>query len=359
VLLLAVARQAWRERAQPAIGWGLLAGIAIVSVGSWFALAFFVDADRVSFHWPLAGWLALLVAAPPLLSRWSRGARALAWTGAALGTVLALAFLVAASVPAARTALAGSRAYPNDFAGWNEAAAWLRGQVAPSDALVASDFELGAQLAFALGRRDVAVLDSPLNRKHGRAAQLRLWGAQLDSAPPAATWFVVDDAATPLKLRLQLYHAHCAVFGALPPPRTLSVDHGRKRYLLFRYDPAQARPGCVAPALAYIDAPVPGQRVPARFEVAGWAFKDGAGIARVQVLLDGAPAAEARYGAPMPGVAQYWRISSDPQHPRVGFTADIDASGLAAGRHWLGLRLHGRDGSVEDWPEQELRSAPH
>jgi hypothetical protein len=25
-----------------------------------------------------------------------------------------------------------------------------------------------------------------------------------------------------------------------------------------------------------------------------------------------------------------------------------------AGRHWLGLRLHGRDGSVEDWAEQPI-----
>ena len=25
-----------------------------------------------------------------------------------------------------------------------------------------------------------------------------------------------------------------------------------------------------------------------------------------------------------------------------------------SGRHWLGLRLHGRDGSVEDWAEQPI-----
>jgi len=221
--------------------------------------------------------------------------------------------------------------------------------------LVASDFELGAQLAFALDRDDILVLDSPLNRKPGRAAQLRLWGAEIDAAPQRAGWFLLDDIATPLKGRLELYHRHCAVFGALPPPRVLSVDHGRKRYLLFRFDPARARPGCVAPALAYIDAPATGARVPARFEVAGWAFKDGVGLARVQVLLDGRVAAEADYGRPMPNVAAYWRVSTDPAHPRVGFDARIDATGLAPGRHWLGLRLHGRDGSVEDWPEQPVR----
>jgi 4-amino-4-deoxy-L-arabinose transferase-like glycosyltransferase len=358
VLLLAVARRAWRERAQPAVGWGLLAGIALFCVGGWFVLGFFADAERVSFHWPLAGWLALLAASPPLLAAWSRRGRVLVWAGGALGTGLALAFLLAASLPGAREALAATRLYPNDFTGPGEAARWLRVQGAAGEPLVASDFELGAQLAFALDRDDILVLDSPLNRKHGRAAQLRLWGAEIDAAPQRAGWFLLDDIATPLKLRLELYHRHCGVFGALPPPRVLSVDHGRKRYLLFRFDPARARAGCVAPALAYIDAPATGARVPARFEVAGWAFKDGAGIARVEVLLDGRPVAEARYGEPMPNVAAYWRISTDPQQPRVGFRAQVDASALAGGAHWLGLRLHGRDGSVEDWPEQELRISP-
>jgi hypothetical protein len=27
---------------------------------------------------------------------------------------------------------------------------------------------------------------------------------------------------------------------------------------------------------------------------------------------------------------------------------------MTAGRQWLGLRLHGRDGSVEDWAEQPI-----
>ncbi|WP_410594546.1 hypothetical protein, partial [Bacillus sp. SIMBA_074] len=53
-------------------------------------------------------------------------------------------------------------------------------------------------------------------------------------------------------------------------------------------------------------------------------------------------------------VRSYWRISTDPQHPHVGFEATLDLGGLPPGRHWLGLRLHGNDGSVEDWWEQPL-----
>jgi hypothetical protein len=140
----------------------------------------------------------------------------------------------------------------------------------------------------------------------------------------------------------------------LPVPRALSVDHGRKRW--WRYDFGAGAPGgqgaaCATPALAWIDAPSPGATVRESMDVRGWAFKDGVGLRAVDVLVDG-HASAAAYGAAMPGVRDYWRVSDDPNQPRVGFSARIDVSALSPGRHWLGLRLHGADGSVETWSEQ-------
>ena len=37
------------------------------------------------------------------------------------------------------------------------------------------------------------------------------------------------------------------------------------------------------------------------------------------------------------------------------FRAEIDLPASQAGRRWLGLRLHGTDGSIEDWPAQPVR----
>jgi hypothetical protein len=88
--------------------------------------------------------------------------------------------------------------------------------------------------------------------------------------------------------------------------------------------------------------------------VEGWAMRDGGGLRAVEVTLDGIVRARAGYGLPMPNVAAYWGISTDPNHPRVGYAADLDLRGVAPGTHWLGLRLHGSDGHVEDWPEQSL-----
>jgi len=60
------------------------------------------------------------------------------------------------------------------------------------------------------------------------------------------------------------------------------------------------------------------------------------------------------YGRESPGVQTYWKISNDPQHPRVGFAGQVELPERVSGRHWLGLRLHSRDGSVEDWSEQPI-----
>src|SRR5690606_2616611 len=185
-----------------------------------------------------------------------------------------------------------------------------------------------AELGFRMDDPRIAVLDHPLNRFHGRAPQLQLWGLQTSGR---ADWgddpvlLVVGASDVPYHALLRRYHSLCERVGPLPPPRVLNVDHGSQRFLLFALDGgAAADTPCVAPAMAWIDAPVSGASIGRPFEVAGWAFKDGAGLSRVEVLLDGVPVAEAEYGLEEPGVAGYWKISTDPNHPLVGFRATVE-----------------------------------
>ena len=81
------------------------------------------------------------------------------------------------------------------------------------------------------------------------------------------------------------------------------------------------------------------------------AFKDGVGLRKVWVTVDGRRVATAEYGIPNAGPKNYWRFSNDPLHPDIGFRAQVDMRNMPAGRHWLGLWLVGRDGSVEPWSE--------
>src|SRR3546814_1769204 len=353
-LMSAAARRGWATDSQRYLAW--LGGLVVLG---FFVLGFFADTQRVSFHWPLPGYLALLPLLPVVLAGWAPWLRRITWAFAACGLVLVLGYYAAVSVPSLRAQSAALKWYPSNFAGWDSLADVVRERLArmPEGArLVAGNFKIGAELGFALGEADIPVLDHPLNRAHGRAPQLQLWGLHREQRFERPTLLVVGASDVEYKNLLQRYHALCARLGPLPEPRVLNIDHGAQRYVLFEFDgePAKADAPCPTPAMAWLDVPVSGARVGRSFEVAGWAFKDGAGLSGVEVLLDGKPVARAEYGLSSPGTAEYGKNDTDPQHPDVGFHAHVEAGDLAPGRHWLGLRLYGRDGSVEEWSEQPV-----
>lgn len=375
VLLVATLAEAWRRRRGGETAWPLLLGFGTVATAGYFLLGFFADTERVSFHWPLAGWLALCVAAPVVLARWSRWARRLTWSVAGLGLAALLSYLALVAAPAGRAWLAAGEAYADNLSGWHEVADAVRDDLRtlPSETLVVADnFMLGAQLSLALGR-EVRVLEHPLNAKHGRAVQLAQWGLlergeSLQGGAPVL--LVVEDTARPLKARLDGYRGLCTLAGVLPPPRVLNVDQGRKRFLRFGLTSPAARAdaraeadvggqvathaACVLPALAWIDSPRPGDTAAGELRIEGWALKSGAGLARVEVLLDGEVVAQASHGLPRPDVATYWGLPAS-DGDGFGFTAQVPLDGREPGRAWLALRLHATDGSVEDWPAVPLR----
>jgi len=360
LLFVALAMAAWSRRRDENLVARYFGWLGALVVLGFFALGFFADTERVSFHWPLPGYVALLPLLPALLLTWPRWLRVTTAATAALGLVSMLGYYAAVSVPQVREQAAGSKWYPANFAGWDALADAVRADLATMPAntvIVADNFKAGSELGFALQEPDIRVLRHPLNRKHGRAPQLQLWGLR---SLGRSDWgdrpvlLVVGASEVSYKDLLQRYHALCDDAGPLPEPHEVNVDHGAQRFMLFDMGRAR-RPGpCTTPAMAWLDAPVTGAHVPRRFDVTGWAFKDGVGLAGVDVMLDGRIVAQARYGLDNAGPKRYWPFSNDPHHPQVGFAAQVDAGEGAAGRHWLGLRLRGSDGSIEDWSEQPL-----
>ena len=364
LLFVALLLGGWRGarvESEPVRFIALSGGLVVLG---FFVLGFFADTERVSFHWPLPGLVALLPLLPLTLLRWPRGFRILTWTTAGVGLVAVLGYYALVSVPELRARTASLKWYPSNFAGWDVLAdnvREVREGMPAGTRLVADNFKVGAELGFALGDPSIEVLEHPVNRQHGRAPQLRLWGLEATGAkdPGGPVLLVVAASEVEYKHLLLRYHALCRRFGTLPPPRVLNIDHGRTRFLLFAIEDREGVDGdadaaCALPAMAWIDSPGQGARVGHDFELTGWAFKDGAGLERVDVTLDGKVVAEAEYGIESPGVAIYWDISTDASHPRVGFTASVRLPPGSAGAHWLGLRLHGNDGSVEDWPENRI-----
>jgi 4-amino-4-deoxy-L-arabinose transferase-like glycosyltransferase len=340
------ARAQWRY-------FGLVGAVSTLAI---FALGFFTDVERISFHWPLPGYLALLVAVPVVLNGWPRWLRRTGWWLAGAGLALAFSYYLVASSPGLREQLAGDKYYPRNFAGWAPLADEVRKELAgmpPGTRVLAGNFKVGAELGFQLRDPRIEVLRHPLNDKHGRTAQLGLWGLLHDGQRDGPMLLVLSPSDQRYRDLLERYHDICAQVGPLPPPRVVSQDHGYQRFLLFKL-PAQRIDGpCVTPAMAWVDAPLQDEKVAERMDVRGWAFKDGVGLSRVALSIDGQPVGDAVYGRAR-DITAAWKISTDPQHPHVAFDATLDTRQLAPGKHWLGMTLYGNDGSVEQWQEQSF-----
>ena len=362
LLFAALLLAAWRSRRMPDDAARFLALCGALLVAGFFVLGFVADTERVSFHWPLPGYLALLPLAGFVLLGWSRALRVATWTLLAAGFLAVNVYYVAVSTQQVRERAAASKWYPSNFAGWDELAAAVREELdrmPPDTVLVADNFKIGAELGFALGDPRIRVLDHPLNRHHGRAPQLALWGLQLDGREdlggrPALV--VVGASDVKFSALLDRYQILCGRFGSLPVTRVVNADRGAQRFVLSRIAPAAPVAPCVTPAVAHIDVPAAGARASGVVDVSGWAVKDVSGIESIAVTLDGVPVAEARYGQPNGWVAGFLQNEArDPSLPDVGFSARVDLSDRAPGLYWLGLRITGRDGSVEDWAQQPLR----
>ncbi|TZF84198.1 ArnT family glycosyltransferase [Cognatilysobacter lacus] len=340
----------------PRIGARWFAMLGLLVISGFFVLGFFADTERVSFHWPLPGYLALLPLLPRLLAGWAPWLRRATAAVAGVGLLVVLGYYVAVSMPDVRARSAAEKWYPGNFAGWDEAADAVRDELRampPGTRVVADNFKLGAELGFALDDPDIVVLDHPLNRKHGRAPQLHLWGLDQDPRAMLAKGPVLL-AVGVSEVEFKNVHRRnlelCQRVGPLPAARVLNVDHGQQRIALFRLDRPSSG-ACTAPAIAWFDRPSIGEHVRDRIDVRGWAFRQGVGLSRVEATFDGRVVGEMRYGLPYPGLDKSWPGLVDPNAPRLGFAGSVDVRGVGAGRHWLGLRLHGRDGAVESWPE--------
>ena len=254
MLLLATLRWLWRRSAdeqRPARFLALCSGALLLGL---LVLGFFADRERVSFHWPLPAWVLLCAALPGWLdavsSRWL-GRMAAPFAGIGLVAVFSVLALTATS--SGRSWLAAHGLSPNGFSGWREAAAMLRKQPEwpalqrGEAALVAGDFKLGAELAFALDLPRLTVLDHPINHKHGRALQLRLWDleAKFDGQATGSRLLLLRDDGAAWAERNAFYAALCRQASGLRLRQMLLVDGGAQRLVLFEQVPASQ--GCELP----------------------------------------------------------------------------------------------------------------
>ncbi|MEM9304445.1 MAG: hypothetical protein AAGE01_20205, partial [Pseudomonadota bacterium] len=335
IVLLAAAVAALRRWRGDDPAWAVVAAGGVVPPLLYFSIGLFADQDRVGFHWPAPGYLVLCAAAPLVLN--GPVLRRLARWGWGLGVAATLMFFLGLAVVARQPHATGTMKglLPVNAIGWPELAGYVPRS---ADTLVADNFLLGAELAFELRRDDVYVLDHPRNQEHGRAVQLAVWGLDEASLPPGPGVLVVEDTAIEPADRPGWARRICERFPDANPLVTLQLLQGSKRFRLLEF--GQGTGSCDHPAFGYIDAPTGRTPVTAPFSLAGWAFDDDEGVAAVTVLVDGRPAAEARFGEPRPDVATYFGGTTDPDGVR-SLKATVPAE---PGTRALALRMTSRDG---------------
>ncbi|MEO7251366.1 MAG: glycosyltransferase family 39 protein [Arenimonas sp.] len=269
LLLLAAMVAAWRrstDKETSQLPWDLVGTLGGTFLIGYFVLGLFADDLRFRVHWPLPGYLALLIVLPALQDRWQRRSSALRWAtwlsaaGAIGGTLLVYAYFVAAATPGGASALTRYKAFPDHFVGWDEAAAKTRTLLAKpefADAiLIADNFMLGAELDVAFdGSRPIYSLDHPLNTKHGRAAQLRLWQrheAGLVSEIGKTVLLVVEETAGRERDKAAWLNGLCQRIAEMKPVATLDLYGGRKQFAWYRgtVPVSQAGTDCVYPPSA-------------------------------------------------------------------------------------------------------------
>ena len=79
LLFVALALAAWRHLRDGNRVARYFAWLGALIVSGFFALGFFADTERISYHWPLPGYVALLPLLPSLLARWPRRLSRTSW----------------------------------------------------------------------------------------------------------------------------------------------------------------------------------------------------------------------------------------------------------------------------------------
>lgn len=360
---------------------GLFAAFALVHLGIFMLLAPWADGTRTTFHWPLSGYLPLLVYAPwglreigtRLSRRMSRVAvrRALLsvpLTGL-LGVFIALAGIGSQGFNEQLRGMVGRDVLSNKMAGWQEMNRHLqtlmRNPDADTDTMVVTDnYYAGAQVAFYTDPAGgVFNIDRDKAVRDGRLAQYTLWGmseAGLVEQPGAPLTFITEDSTLNINEKLAVMERACALFDGLSLVDRQTLYGGDKQFSFYQGrvsgNPDKRSPGgnCPLPSYLWLDDPGDGQIVSGAVLIRGWAFNEGAGIERIHLRIDGEQHASIERHVSREDVVEAMEVESDPAMPRLGFEYRLDSRALRDGSHTLALEVLSRDGERQTFARREI-----
>ncbi len=350
----------------------LLLSVSLTNLLVYLVLAPWTDATSTSIHWPLSGYMPLLVFAPLAIretyswaqTKWNE-ATALKLTKAIpiigfTGAVIALLGVGSQAFQLPLQNLVGTGVLSNKMAGWDEFADYtesiLAAEFDASEPIIVTDnYYTAAQVEFAGLSRDVYTLDRDKAIRDGRITQYELWSKDesgLSAQSNREVLYINEDSTLTVPDKHELLAIMCGRVGRIEHIDELSLYNGDKQFSFYKTDELlgqifnstyRAQP-CPFPARAWIDFPIEGDVLSGTVNISGWAYNEDVGIDSVELVIDGEFVSTANYGMPRPDVVTAMEVSSDPNAPRLGFNIGFDSSDFANGRSQLAIDLISQQG---------------
>ena len=341
----------------------LVALISALHIVLYAALAPFSDPTSTTLHWPLAGYIPLLIYAPAAFRRLTssfaigRRATALLFGIGYLGSLTALIGVGSQSLHMQLQPIVGTDVLSAKMAGWAPFAVETRLVVATHfeepPLIVTDNYYTAAQLAFAklVEPNSIYTLDTEKAVRDGRALQLSLWGmdteALIDNKDSPAL-LITEDSTLNFGQKRALLQQACAVSEGLKFLQQIDLVGGAKRFSFYAIHIAEpAQPiECSIPARGWIDSPAAGERVAENFTVSGWAFAESNKVELIRVLIDGKSAPYSGSRTERADLDIVTGALLDSQFPQLGYRYQIETGDLSPGAHTLQLELVSDSGEV-------------
>jgi len=358
--LLAAGLPLWRACQQGQAGARLLAMTSLLYLGVFGLLAPWTDQRSTNIHWPLTGYIPLLVFLPllflPADSDHRRTQRT--WLGIlVLGSGLATSLLGGWWLHSMHRL--DSLPYPiqrhitANMAGWKDIAT----RVAPfrDQVFVTDNYYLAAQLAFELRRTEgILTFDHDKAVRDGRIRQLALWGWLLQDRWPDTAIAVIEHSRYNAEEWPSIVDTLCLRYPHLRTLEHFEQFQGKRDIVVLSLDDHGHTSHFCEPLIeGWVDSVKQQQQ---QWQWRGW-YSHPSGIDNVSLLLDGNPVATAHYGIERADVSQAMGKHASPEMPFVGFTLSWDSRDTTPGWHRLQLLATSRSGKQaiqwEQWFEQE------
>jgi len=347
----------------------LFALFALFNAGLYFVLAPWADTTRTTLHWPISGYLPLLVFAPSILGeirqkltkRYPAGlARKLVWavpaTGFA-GTLLVLAAIGSQGFNQSLQGIVGQGVLSSKMAGWKPLSEHLSRLLSerrlPAGTLLVTDnYYTAAQLGFASFGNQTYTTDTNKIFRDGRDTQYRLWQRDLTALrtlQPSQVLYITEDSTLDVLEKTDVMTTACELFPNLTLLDQLFLYEGDKIFSFYSTATGTSST-CPLPSRVWMDTPAAGAIVSGTFTISGWAINTS-GISRIKVQIDGRDVAETSRSISRPDVVELQQGDEDPSAPILGFSVEVDSRQMKNGRHQLRLEVISGNG------ERQLASA--